>query len=61
MATKQQFMKLKEVAEATKLSRSSIYLGVKNGTFPKPLKLSERRIAFRMDDIDSWMNSRREV
>jgi predicted DNA-binding transcriptional regulator AlpA len=30
----------------------------KAGEFPKPVALSDRRIAFREDEIDNWLASR---
>ncbi|WP_425484254.1 helix-turn-helix transcriptional regulator [Candidatus Methylobacter favarea] len=50
---------MREVTARTGLSRSSIYLKVKEGTFPKQLKLGERSrsMAWLESDIDSWMDS----
>ena len=31
---------------------------VKGGAFPKPIELSDRRIAWREDEIDDWLASR---
>ncbi|MGZ4998431.1 MAG: helix-turn-helix transcriptional regulator [Methylobacter sp.] len=30
----------------------------KAGAFPAPLRLSERRIAWRTEDVDNWLNNR---
>ncbi|MGZ5056251.1 MAG: helix-turn-helix transcriptional regulator [Methylobacter sp.] len=51
-------LKLKDVIEKVKLSRSSIYSLTKAGAFPPPLRLSERRIAWRTEDVDNWLNNR---
>ena len=37
------FLKLPEVRTRTAKSRSSIYQGIKDGTFPKPIKLGGPR------------------
>lgn len=35
--------RLPKVMELTGMTRSSIYLGISNGTFPKPIKLGKTR------------------
>lgn len=40
------------------LGRSSIYTGVKNGTFPAPVRLSARAVGWREDEIDLWVSER---
>ena len=41
-------------------SKSSLYAAIANGTFPKPLKLSEsgRSVAWPSDVIDNWIAGR---
>jgi prophage regulatory protein len=47
--------RLPAVLNRTGLSRSSIYLKVNKGTFPKPIKLGERAIGWIASDIDQWI------
>jgi len=49
-------LKLKEVAQITALSRSSIYLYVKRGTFPAPVKLGERSSAWKESEVRDWLD-----
>jgi len=42
-------------------SRSTLYYMVKKGSFPAPVKLSERIIAWHEQDIIDWINSRETV
>ncbi len=37
------------------ISRSSWFAGVKSGRYPKPVRLSERRVAWRASDIRSFV------
>ena len=46
------------VEERTGFKKSSIYAGVKAGTFPAPVRLSARAVAWREVDIDRWINER---
>ena len=46
------FLKLPEVRIRTGKSRSSIYQGIKDGTFPKPIKLGPRAVAWIETEIE---------
>ena len=46
------------VEERTGFKKSSIYAGVKMGTFPAPVRLSARAVAWREEDIDRWITGR---
>lgn len=39
-------------------SAATLWRKVKNGTFPKPVKLSDRITAWRVSDVQGWMESR---
>lgn len=39
-------------------SPATLWRKVKDGTFPAPVKLSERITAWRAEDIHDWMKSR---
>ena len=48
-----------EVEERTGLSRSSLYRKMRSGgTFPLPLKVSERAVRWRSSDIDHYIETR---
>jgi prophage regulatory protein len=51
-------LKLPEVLAGTKTSRSFVYAGVKDGTFPAPLKIGKRSVAWTADSINSWIASK---
>jgi predicted DNA-binding transcriptional regulator AlpA len=38
-------------------SPATLWRKVKAGTFPAPVKLSERVTAWRIEDIQAWMNA----
>lgn len=37
------------------LSRATIWALVKDGTFPKPIKIGARAVAWRLSDIDAYL------
>jgi predicted DNA-binding transcriptional regulator AlpA len=39
------------------VSRTTWWRGVKNGRYPQGIKISERRIAWRAEDIQNLINS----
>jgi len=51
-------LRRKVVQELTGLSRSGLYASVKNGTFPRPVKIGLRAVAWRSDDIANWISGR---
>lgn len=40
------------------LKKTTIYDGIKKGTFPRPVKLSARCVAWRESDIAHWQSQR---
>ncbi|HWW07996.1 helix-turn-helix transcriptional regulator [Collimonas sp.] len=49
--------RLPTVVAQTGLSKSEIYRRINNGTFPKPLKLGARAVAWPAAAIDTWVKS----
>ena len=50
--------RLPSVVQRTTLSRSHLYALVKDGKFPKPLKLGSRSVAWRVEDVEAWIAAR---
>ena len=48
--------RLPDVIEMTGLSRSSIYLHMSQGEFPKPVKLGRRAVGWTEDSITAWQS-----
>lgn len=44
-----------EVEHKTGLSRSAIYDGVRKGTFPEPVPLGGKSVAWLCSEIDEWI------
>ncbi len=53
-------IRLPVVKERTGLSRSTIYLRISEGSFPKPVLLGSRAVAWIASEIDSWIQERVE-
>jgi prophage regulatory protein len=51
-------LRLPEVKQASGLSRSSIYLGMKEGTFPKSIQLGTRMIGWSAEAIEDWIEAK---
>ena len=48
----------REVERRTGLNRSTIYRKMRDGSFPVPLKVSERAVRWRESDIRAYVDSR---
>ena len=55
-----QVLRLKELVKLFGLSKSTIYARIKEGDFPKPIRLGPRSIGWFQHDIESWLESRRQ-
>jgi prophage regulatory protein len=55
MNEKLKINRLYQVTEITGLSRSTIYLRMKNGEFPKPISLGGRAVGWLEGDIQAWL------
>jgi prophage regulatory protein len=51
-------LRRKQVEARTGLSRSTIYLRVSEGTFPKPVSLGARAVGSIEAEISEWLASR---
>jgi len=54
-------IKLPEVVERTALSKASIHVFIKKGTFPKPIPLGARAVGWIEEEVNSWIRSRAEM
>jgi len=53
------FLRLKQVLELYPISRTAWLDGVRTGIYPKPSKLSERCVAWRVVDIEVLIASKK--
>jgi prophage regulatory protein len=51
-------LRLPAVRASTGLSRSTIYLRVSQGTFPRPVSLGGRAVGWLEEEIQSWLAER---
>ena len=52
------FLRLRAVMQVTGLSRSTLYRLISNQSFPRPVRLGPRAVAWRREDIDAWGRTR---
>jgi prophage regulatory protein len=50
--------RLPVVLDVTGLGRSTIYRWIADGSFPPPVRLGPRAVAWRWSDLDRWTQSR---
>lgn len=50
-------LRLKKVKDRTGLSRSTIYLRIQEGTFPRPINLGARAVGWIEHEIEAWLTS----
>ena len=55
------FMTPKAVCERVALSRATLDRLVAAGSFPRPIRITERRLAFNAADVEQWMAEKLEA
>lgn len=56
--TKTNLAQLSDIMALTGLSKATIYRLMKQNNFPRPIQLSTNRVAWRIADVLSWIDSR---
>ena len=53
-------LRRKDVEARVGLSRSTIYalMARQDGSFPRPIRLGERAVGWKAEDIDAWLAAR---
>jgi len=54
------FLRLPEVLARTGLSRSTIYVRLDQGRFPRPVSLGARAVGWIESEVDEWIRERIE-
>jgi prophage regulatory protein len=51
-------IRLRELVKLLSISRANVYRLMKMGKFPQPIKLAERTVAWRLSEIETWVQDR---
>lgn len=54
-------LNIAQICQITSLSKSTTYRLIKEGTFPKPLRISRMRVGWKQSDLDAYIASRPTV
>lgn len=57
MDSSNRLLRISGVSEITTLAKSTIWLKIAQGTFPKPIKLSPAISVWKESDINAWIDS----
>lgn len=57
----EKYLRLPAVENLTALKKSTIYAAVKARTFPAPVRLSARAVAWRESDVAAWQAQRQQT
>jgi prophage regulatory protein len=47
-------LRMQEVTKLVSISRATIYRYLNEGSFPAPIRIGARRVAWRASDINTW-------
>lgn len=51
-------LRRRDVELKTGKSRSAIYAGISNGTFPAPVPIGDKSVAWLEEEVDAWIAAR---
>ncbi len=54
-------LRLRKVLEVTGLGRSTVYRMMSERSFPAPVRLGKRAVAWRHEDVQQWTQSRQPM
>ncbi len=57
-SAKATFLRLPSVLRITGLGRSTIYRMVADNRFPRPVRIGQRAVAWRLSDLETWSEAR---
>jgi len=58
MAPRTRLLRLPEVEQVSGLKKSAIYQRAKEGSFPRPIKIGTRNVAWIESEVDGWVAAR---
>lgn len=59
MTETDRLLRLKEVIHITGMGRNTIYTRIREGRFPKQVKIGPKSVAWFQSDISAWMSALR--
>jgi len=59
MTLQTRLVRMSELHDWVGLGKSAIYEMVAEGSFPAPVRLSARAVAWRSDQVQAWIDSRK--
>lgn len=51
-------LSLAEVVETVRLKKSTIYVAIRQNTFPLPIRCGTRAMGWKLSDIENWIATR---
>ena len=54
----EQLLKLQDVVGMVRLKRAAIYRQIREGSFPRGIKLGERAVAWKLSEVQEWIETR---
>ena len=55
-----QFIRIRRVLEMIGISRTTLWRMVQAGTFPRPVRITERNRGYHLETVEAWMTARTE-
>lgn len=60
-ANVENYLNIQEVSAVLKVSRSTLWRWIKEGLFPKPIRLGPKAVRWKVSDLAAWDRERTEA
>ena len=60
MDSDEKIYRVNKVLEKTGLPKSTLYAKMKDGDFPRPIKLGKRAVGWKCKDVQNWLDAKSE-
>lgn len=61
LAASGRYLRMPEVKEQTGLAKTTIYRLIREHSFPKPVRIASRAVAWRESAIEAWKAERQDL
>jgi prophage regulatory protein len=51
----ERILRIPQVIELTGLKKTSLYLMIKSGKFPRPVRIGKRAVGWKLSDLKEWL------
>lgn len=56
----ERYIRIKDFPEKYGIPRTTVYYWLKTSDFPRPIKIGARRVIWSVEEVEAWINKKRQ-